>query len=1548
MSTAAVNSVITRGGNSARAMSEEPGTGAAKPSTFDVWTHSYDGLKTAVQAAGKEPKSFLTSDPAQFARAQAAAMNMSHASANQIENSISAQASALSESANAVGQAQGALQTVGATFALLTGVEQMLSSVLSAIPFPALPAVRIADVDIGLPHAHAHPPNLVPPAPPVPLPSMGPVIPIPILSGSTNTLINGMPAGRCGDMGLGVWCGGYFPMYEVFLGSSSVWIEGARAARVLVDITKHCTFTVPKPQDSPLGPMLGTTVSCSPNVLIGGVPMPSLTALALGAAMKGVFTLAGKGAKAFARVTAPLRRRMADMLGVQNGFLRCKVLRAEPVNFVTGEVFVQQQDYSIPGLIPLEWNRHYGSHSSRKGVCGYGWSTPADARLVFENDGAVLFYDGRGGAKIFPYLPTQETVRELVDGATLEVVADGRLRVRVKAGLTYLFSRSDARGTEIPVQQLEDRCGNYLRYRRDEHGLREIVESAGRRIEIVSERGLVREMWLRHAEHEAAHLLVWYEYSEAAELLAVYDAFDHPYRFRYEHQRLVQHTDRNGLSFYYAYDNGKQSARCNHAWGDGGLYNYRFEFDPSVRRVSIKDSLGAVSSVQLNELSLPIWEIDPLGGITRYEYDDRGRTTSVLDQDGHRTGYEYDDRGNLIKLTLPDGKCTARTFDAEDKPLSITDPGGAQWQQKWDARGLLVEQISPLGHASRYEYDVRGLPVAFTNARGARTELSFDRLGNLTLLKDAYAHSTRFSYDARGNITDKIDKLDRKTLYRYDAQNRLKEVRLPSGASLHFAYDAEGNLVRLVDENGAETRLEYFGQGEVARRIQPDGHSVQYHYDTEERLIGVTNQRGETYRLKRDALGRIVEEIDYWGQSRRYKHSPGGRIRESIDSLGRKVAYVTDPLGRILKKTLPDPHKSRRVLDETFEYDARGNLVVAANAHVKVERSYDAAGRLVEEKQGDHFAIRNRYDESGNRVSRRTVLKRETGTTEHEVRYVYDALDRAIEMSADQQIPIKLERNALGQIVTERFRFGVQREVEYDTDGHVTRRRLRVGAKDVIDVRFNYDVVGNLVERRDSQLGADRFLYDPMGRVTQHIDPTGTLRQFLSDPAGDLLHTHVHQRSAAPGSVNDPSEEWSREGAYEGSSYRFDRMGNLIGRRDSRGELALVWDAGQRLIESRLNDVVTTYGYDSFGRRIFKQTGEQKTVFSWDGEVLLDETVQRIDSQTQKPNPEPQRSYEHLCYPGTFEPLLRIDTKPGAAADVFYYHNDPNGCPSRLTDERGAVKWAASYSVWGEVTRLHASHTGNALRLQGQYFDEETGLHYNRHRYYDPHIGQFVTPDPLGLWAGDNLFRFASNPFAWVDPLGLKCTNAWNEFQQNSRGHFPTRAAAAASYNRMKAVQAMTRGSRPDVSDYLPQSLIDEHLAKFDGGGAYFAPKDALDRWGRDPVGRADGQFVMSAQQVDDVLARTGGDMSLIERDLGIPPGSWAGQEMVVIKIDDPNSLNLRMPTGNESGANDLWQPGGKLPTGYDEAVVDAIPQAKYQELSISDATDLATGKPKP
>ncbi|HEC0055855.1 TPA: hypothetical protein R1P39_004996, partial [Escherichia coli] len=99
----------------------------------------------------------------------------------------------------------------------------------------------------------------------------------------------------------------------------------------------------------------------------------------------------------------------------------------------------------------------------------------------------------------------------------------------------------------------------------------------------------------------------------------------------YEQHRMVRHTDRVGLSFHYAFD---AQGRVVHSWGDGGLYDYHFEYDALLRETRVTDSLGHLSVVKFDENQLPLCEIDPLDGVTLFEYDDFGRTVAVTDPEG--------------------------------------------------------------------------------------------------------------------------------------------------------------------------------------------------------------------------------------------------------------------------------------------------------------------------------------------------------------------------------------------------------------------------------------------------------------------------------------------------------------------------------------------------------------------------------------------------------------------------------------------------------------------------------------------------------------------------------------------------------------------------------------------------------------------------------------------------------------------------------------------------------------------------------------------------
>ncbi|MBC3256641.1 RHS domain-containing protein [Pseudomonas paralactis] len=233
--------------------------------------------------------------------------------------------------------------------------------------------------------------------------------------------------------------------------------------------------------------------------------------------------------------------------------------------------------------------------------------------------------------------------------------------------------------------------------------------------------------------------------------------------------------------------------------------------------------------------------------------------------------------------------------------------------------------------------------------------------------------------------------------------------------------------------------------------------------------------------------------------------------------------------------------------------------------------------------------------------------------------------------------------------------------------------------------------------------------------------------------------------------------------------------------------------------------MTVSFAYDALGRRLFKLSkakyhdrreagpmwnkmerakldeayGCGYTIYGWDGDVLAFESrnndkSERLTHYFFEPGSfvpvaqaVEQRSIQLLpepVYEGAYDidrdPVWQHKPKPVSFSAVAWYQCDHLGTPMELTDEHGDITWAGVYKAWG-VAKEQRSETAkradvrNPLRFQGQYFDVETGLHYNRYRYYDPQVGRFIGKDPIGF-AGDlNVYAYAPNPVEWIDPLGL-------------------------------------------------------------------------------------------------------------------------------------------------------------------------------------------------
>ncbi len=391
-------------------------------------------------------------------------------------------------------------------------------------------------------------------------------------------------------------------------------------------------------------------------------------------------------------------------------------------------------------------------------------------------------------------------------------------------------------------------------------------------------------------------------------------------------------------------------------------------------------------------------------------------------------------------------------------------------------------------------------------------------------------------------------------------------------------------------------------------------------------------------------------------------------------------------------------------------------MLQAENNNTTVTFEYDIEGKLVKEKQGFDFVLENVYDITGQRTKRITKQRGKEKVVDYS--FSPSGLPQAININGKEVVNLQYDR--FGKLYKEKLG-SLEKFYQYDNENRLSSQKLYGETGEIFKTEYNYDNRGNLQERKDSINGNDSYIYDPVGRIIRYTDPLRVTREMVKDPAGNYLQTKVVETE----------DSFKRVGDYRGVHYEFDKAGNLT----ERDNLKLKWDSNNRLIQIEKEEQITRYKYDSFGRRISKETNEIETKFYWEGNTLISDT---------------ERDFHY--YPYSFEPLIME-----ADNNIYYYHNDLNGAPLRLTNEQGKVVWNAHYDVLGNVDKLSIKEVYNPIRMQGQYEDSETGLYYNRYRYFDANICAYVSQDPLGLLAGSNTYSYPFNPLRYTDPLGLKC-----------------------------------------------------------------------------------------------------------------------------------------------------------------------------------------------
>ncbi len=976
-----------------------------------------------------------------------------------------------------------------------------------------------------------------------------------------------------------------------------------------------------------------------------------------------------------------------------------------------------------------------------------------------------------------------------------------------------LYERVDGKQPHfrLVAQQAKDGKSIGLRYDHfiaatGEHVLSDIISKQGDATmahvgtQPDAQTGLIQSLW-ELKDGQVVRQLAAYTHDAQRDLVTAQDEDGASWAYTYSHHLVTRYTDRTGRAMNLAYDGTGADAKAVREWSDDGSFALTLEWDPDIRLTYVTDALGGETWHYYDIQGYTYRVIHPDRLQEWFFRDDAKNITRHIHTDGSTDDYTYDQDGNLQTHTRADGSRVHFEHDTLHRMTGIRDAEGGVWKRDHDAQGHLTEETDPLGHKTEYAYDKAGRPERITDAKGGVKTLTYSPSGQLLSYTDCSAKTSHWAYDERGRLTKATDAAGHITSYRY-AAGQLEQIVQPDDTSEHFVHDAEGRLLSHTDALGRTTRYSYTRAGLVAGRTDAAGRSLKYHWDLLGRLTELHNENGSRYNFAYDPVGRLLEETGFDRKSTQYVHEETTGILAEVVEAGHRIQLEFDPLGRLSERRAGEQR-------ERFGYDRNGRLVEAANADARLQWFYDPAGNLTREHhdylERKRTAVwQHRYDELNQRIA--TV--RPDG---HVTQWLTYGSGHVHGLLVDGQDILGFERDDLHREVAREQGNGLSQRQTYDPAGRLLEQqisRTRPGAIEAMPVdgtvatgierSYSYDKAGQLVAIGDSRRGNLSYRYDPVGRLLEANSRVGR-EVFAFDPAGNIADPATADDAArqhATGAVHKLLDNLLKN--YAGTSYRYDERGNMTERVRNGWRTVFAWDGFNRMTAAAdQSGITTTFAYDPLGRRIAKRSSEATTLFGWDGDVLAFESTQSRSAL--KEGSEHGWSVHYIHEAGSFVPLVQVrqaramalsettDAKAlmeanGGVYDIeqdplwngeqrnvprafdrkemAFYQCDHLGTPQEMTDHEGSVAWSAQYKAWGEA-REAISEAGrragfrNPIRFQGQYFDEETGLHYNRYRYYEPDSGRFVSSDPIKLLGGPNLHKYAPNPTEWVDPFGL-------------------------------------------------------------------------------------------------------------------------------------------------------------------------------------------------
>ncbi len=767
-----------------------------------------------------------------------------------------------------------------------------------------------------------------------------------------------------------------------------------------------------------------------------------------------------------------------------------------------------------------------------------------------------------------------------------------------------------------------------------------------------------------------------------------------------------------------------------------------------------------------------------------YFYDGNGLPTTIKEvkrrkDDGsfQTTSYTYDSRNRVLTTTYPDGVKLVNEYTGDHITKVYFEVGGVEIPQEskrfeYDARGLMSKAWDARNNLTEYEFDDRGRPLSLTNPLGEKRIYTYTA-DLLTQVEEGHTSAdgegkvVKLVYDTRGRLIamqrkddagvfqpfetyelnsegwrlSVTDAVNRATTTTYDLLGRAVTIRNSLNETLQIAYSAVGNRTSVTDAPGRQVKFEYDDLNRTTARVQlgvtPNARS-EYTYDAAGNLIAYKDDENHITTFEFDALSRNTGVTQPLGQTIEHSYDSRDRLDQTINARSQKIDYVYEPWGP-LKEEKFYPTASATVPDRTITYshDDDGNETSVVDDAIQATASrvmtYDAVNRLYDETikylpAGDRV-LNHRYDRYGNRKE----LTLQDGSPVVST-YTYNKLNQLASATlAGAAVTLSNYANDDRQSIS--LPGGVSQNFTYEVRGPIDTITVTGPAGTIAQFDYTYDSALNVDSVVDAD-GTHDLSYDGLDRLTGATRPAGlglTNESYSYDRVGnreDPSNAALYTYDANNRMTGSPS-----------LTTTYDADGSIATRSDGAG---FTHDARNRLVGFTKSGTTASYVNDHLGRRVRKTVNGVTTWYVWDGPRLLAEFSGTGSRQIR------------YAYLGEDVSPTQLENSSG----TFYVHADRLATPRVLTNSAAVVVWRARYSAFGKAV-VDEDPDGNSvsttfnLRFAGQYFDAESGLHYNHSRTYDPNVGRYVQADPSGLSEGPNLYAYVdNNPALWIDPLG--------------------------------------------------------------------------------------------------------------------------------------------------------------------------------------------------